>query len=70
MAPLLLELSSLEAESLEMTVNTPKQERSLDTLVESEVVALLSGNGTLPLNSNSGCCCCCAPSVLCCCCSE
>jgi hypothetical protein len=50
MAPLILELSSLETEPLEMSVNAPEQEKSLNTLAESEVVALLSGEGTLPLN--------------------
>jgi hypothetical protein len=65
MAPLILELSSLEIEPLEMPVNAPEQEKSLNTLVESEVVALLSGGGTLPLKSRSSACCC-APFPCCC----
>jgi hypothetical protein len=67
MAPLLLELSRLETESLEMPVNAPEQEKSLTTLAESEVVALLSGNGALPLNHHSSCSACCCLSLCCCC---
>jgi len=66
MAPLHLELSSLEAEPLEIVVNAPESEQgnSLDTLTTAQgdldVAALLTG--TLPVNGN---CCCCCP--MCCC---
>jgi hypothetical protein len=63
MAPLLLELSSLEVESLRIVVDTPEQERSLDTLAGGEIAALLADEGIFPINKKDkhcgvpGCCC-------------
>jgi hypothetical protein len=60
MALLLKELSSLEVEPLEMTVNAPKPERTLDTLVESELAALLSNANFTASDDGGGndpCCC-------------
>jgi hypothetical protein len=50
MAPSIFGLSSLEIEPLEMPVNASGQEKSLTISAESEVVALFSCNGALPLN--------------------
>ena len=78
MAPLLLELSGLEVEPLEIVGHTPggegfdavrSQDSSLDTLTtldDVEVAALLTGKGVFPTNTTkSSCCCCCCP--FCCC---
>jgi hypothetical protein len=77
MAPLLLELSSLEIEPVEIVVNAPEseQESSLNTLSAAqgdlEVLTALTGKSISPANSGSHCgpaipiCCCCCP---CCCC--
>ena len=68
MAPLLLELSTLEVETLEIAGDTPasEQENSLDTLtstplVDIEVATLLTS--TVPRNDI---CCCCSWSICCC----
>ena len=69
MAPLLLELSTLEVEALEIAVDTPalEQESSLDTLTSTlddiDVAAILTGT----VIQNAKCCCCCTFSFCCCC---
>jgi len=75
MAPLLLGLSSLEVEPLEVIVHSPEseQDRRLDALTtaqgEVDVATILTG--TLPVNSAKCCCCpccCCNENCCCCCC--
>jgi hypothetical protein len=65
MAPLLQELSSLEAELLEIV---PSQNRSLETLIgvqgESNDPVLLIHEGNFPINLDNCCChcyCSCSP---------
>ena len=62
MAPLLLELSRLEVELLDVIVDTPRSEQdsSLDTFIaqsDVEIDALFMGNFTA--NKDDCCCCCC-----------
>jgi hypothetical protein len=70
MAPLLLELSSLEVESLEVLVCLPESEQdsTLDTLTtmqgEIEVATLWTSDFTTKIGDD--CCCCCT--ACCCCC--
>jgi hypothetical protein len=70
MAPLLLELSSLEIEPVEIVVNAPEseQESSLNTLSAAqgdlEVLAALTRKGIFTNDSSLKCCCC----LVCCCC--
>ena len=72
MAPLLLELSNLEVEPLQIVEHAPcregfhtlPQENSLETLsAEKNVEVAAIWEGTLPTNN---CCCCCCPSCCCC----
>jgi hypothetical protein len=70
MAPLLLELSSLEIEPVEIVVNAPEseQESSLNTLSAAqgdlEVLTALTRKGIFTNDSSLKCCCC----LVCCCC--
>ena len=54
MATLLLELSRLEIESLEITTNAMEQERNLATLAQSELVALPSQSDTFYAHNGGG----------------
>lgn len=56
MAPLVLELSSLEVEPLGITTNAPEQERKLDTLVHDDTAALLLEDDALRIKFESYCC--------------
>lgn len=75
MAPLLLELSSLDVEPLEVVVPKPESEQdsSLDTLATPSVddEALAVAISPLPVAACPCCgctCCCCSPVTPCCCC--
>jgi hypothetical protein len=70
MAPLLLELSGLEVEPLDVVNRRTEQQESLDSLttMQRDVVAVLTKNSTFPVNSDDGSvsCCCTDPSPCCC----
>jgi hypothetical protein len=73
MAPLFLELSSLEVEPLQIVEHASgregfdtvrSQESNLETLsAQKNVEVAAIWEGTLPTNN---CCCCCCPSCCCC----
>jgi hypothetical protein len=65
MAPLLLELSSLEVEPVDIIIKAPEQERSLNTLVEEEVAALLTGEGVFTTNHHGDNCASCTKCAFC-----
>jgi len=69
MAPLTLELTQLEVEVLDIVTRATEQQTSLDTLtsMQHDVAAVLTKNGTFPVNSDGGAGCCCCPIVACCC---
>jgi hypothetical protein len=68
LASLLLELTPLEVESVDIVTSETEQQGSLDTLttMQYDVAAVSTKNGNFPINGGSICCCS-ACSHYCCC---